>query len=86
MGNRKRNFGQKLALLLAVGSLVLIPATLGLFVWLLTERGIGDYWVPSALATLIFLGGCAFVLYVISRPKPPLPVESSAVNRSPGAT
>jgi hypothetical protein len=56
--------------------LLALPA-FGLFIWLWVERGLADSWVPSALASVGFLGACAIVLYVISRPQPPLPPEDA---------
>lgn len=78
MSELKRHIGQKVALATSVFCALLALPAFGLFVWLWSERGLGDTWVPSALATVGFLGACAVVLYVISRPQPPLPVETSA--------
>jgi len=71
----KRHVGQKVALATSVFCALLALPAFGLFVWLWMERGLADSWVPSALATVAFLGACAVVLYVISRPQPPLPAE-----------
>jgi hypothetical protein len=70
----KRHIGQKVALATAAFCALLTLPAFGLFIWLLTARGPADSWVPSALATVAFLGACAGVLYVMSRPQPPLPV------------
>jgi hypothetical protein len=43
------------------------------------ERGLADSWVPSALASVAFLGACAGVLYVMSPPQPPLPEDTPTV-------
>jgi hypothetical protein len=40
----------------------------------------GDTWTPSALTTVFFLVFCAVVLYVTSRPQPPLPPLDPAVD------
>jgi hypothetical protein len=71
----KRHIGQKVALVTAVFCALLALPAFGLFIWLWMERGPADSWVPSALATVAFLGACTVVLYVISRPQPPLPAE-----------
>jgi hypothetical protein len=42
------------------------------------EKGMNDTWTPSALTTVFFLLFCAVVLYVVSRPQPPLPPPDSA--------
>lgn len=75
MSDLKRHVGQKVALATSVFCALLALPAFGLFVWLWMERGLADSWVPSALATVAFLGACAVVLYVISRPQPPLPAE-----------
>ncbi len=73
----KRHIGQKVALATAVFCALLTLPALGLFFWLWKERGLADAWVPSALATVAFLGFCTIVLYVTSRPQPPLPEEDT---------
>jgi len=77
----KRHIGQQVALATAVFCALLMLPTAGFFVWLWRERGLADIWTPSALAGVAFLGCCAGVLYVMSRPQPPLPVEDVAVDR-----
>lgn len=77
MNNLKRHIGQKVALATAVICALLALPVLGVFFWLWRERGLADAWVPSALASVAFLGACAGVLYVMSRPQPPLPPESA---------
>lgn len=77
MNDLKRHFGQKVALAAAAICAVLTVPAFGLFVWLWMERGPGDSWVPSALTTVAFFGFCAVVLYVISRPQPPLPQDEA---------
>lgn len=80
MSELKRHIGQKVALATAVFCAALALPAFGLFVWLWMERGLGDTWVPSALATVGFLGACATVLYVTSRPQPPLPAQDEPVD------
>lgn len=75
MNNLKRHIGQKVALATAAFCALLAIPVLGVFFWLWRERGLADTWVPSALASVAFLAACAVVLYVISRPQPPLPPE-----------
>ena len=75
MNNLKRHIGQKVALAGAVFCALLALPVFGLFIWLLIERGMVDTWTPSALTTVFFLGFCAVVLYVTSRPQPPLPQD-----------
>jgi hypothetical protein len=69
----KRHIGQKVALATAAFCALLALPAFCLFIWLWMERGLADSWVPSALASVAFLGACAGVLYVMSRPQPPLP-------------
>lgn len=73
MSELKRHIGQKVALATSIFCALLALPAFGLFIWLWMERGLADSWVPSALATVAFLVACAVVLYVISRPQPPLP-------------
>ena len=75
MSNLKRHIGQTIALVTAAFCALLALPAFGLFVWLWMERGLADSWVPSALASVAFLGACTVVLYVISRPQPPLPAN-----------
>lgn len=77
MSDLKRHIGQKVALVTAIFCALLALPAFGIFIWLWVERGLGDTWVPSALASVAFLGACAAVLYVTSRPQPPLPTEGS---------
>jgi hypothetical protein len=76
----KRHIGQKIALISAGFCALLMLPTLGLFFWLWQSRGLADNWTPSALAGVAFLGFCTGVLYVISRPQPPLPDGDVAVD------
>ena len=76
----KRHIGQKVALATAGFCALLALPAFGLFVWLWIERGLADTWVPSALSAVAFLGACAGVLYTMSRPQPPLPEPSVAVD------
>ena len=69
-----------MALVSAVICTVMMLPVFGLFVWLWNEKGLNDTWTPSALTTGFFFGFCAIVLYVVSRPKPPLPPEDAVVN------
>ena len=73
----KRHIGQQVALGTAAFCALLALPAFGLFIWLWIERGLADTWVPSALAAVAFLGTCAGVLYVMSRPQPPLPLDDS---------
>ncbi len=77
----KRHIGQQVAFATAVFCALLALPAFGVFLWLLRTRGLADTWTPSALATVAFLGACAVVLYVISRPQPPLPEETVTVDR-----
>lgn len=77
MSELKRHIGQKVALATAAFCALLALPALGLFIWLWMERGLADSWVPSALASVGFLGACTVVLYVISRPQPPLPTDEA---------
>lgn len=77
MSELKRHIGQKVALATSIFCALLALPAFGLFIWLWMERGLADSWVPSALATVAFLGACAVVLYVTSRPQPPLPAEDA---------
>lgn len=72
MSDLKRHIGQKVALATAVFCTLLTVPMFGLFIWLWMGRGLADRWVPSALATIGFLGACAVVLYVMSWPQPPV--------------
>jgi predicted neutral ceramidase superfamily lipid hydrolase len=80
VSNLKRHIGQKVALAAAAFCALLALPVFGLFVWLFVERGMGDTWTPSALTTVFFLVFCAVVLYVTSRPQPPLPPLNPAVD------
>jgi len=77
----KRHIGQQVALATAAFCALLALPAFGLFLWLWRERGLNDTWTPSALASVAFLGACAIVLYVMSRPRPALPDEPVAVDR-----
>ena len=76
----KRHIGQQVALATAAFCALLALPAFGLFLWLWKERGLSDTWTPSALASVAFLGACAVVLYVMSRPQPPLPEAPAAVD------
>ena len=78
MIDRKRHFGHKAALLASVFSGLLTVPAFAVFLWLWRERGPVDAWVPSALASVVFLAACAVVLYVMSRPR------SSAIDEAAG--
>ena len=71
----KRHIGQQVALATAAFCALLALPAFGLFIWLWIERGLADTWVPSALAAVAFLCACAGVLYVMSRPQPPLTLD-----------
>jgi len=47
----------------------------------LARRSLAGNWTPSALAGVAFPACCAGVLYVMSRPQPPLLAEDAAVDR-----
>jgi hypothetical protein len=79
----KRHIGQQVALATAAFCALLMLPALGIFIWIWKERGLADTWTPSALAAVAFLGACAGVLYVMSRPQPPLP-ESAAEREDAG--
>jgi hypothetical protein len=74
----KRHIGQQIALATAIFCALLALPVVGLFVWLLQTRGLADSWTPSALAGVAFLLCCAGVLYVMSRPQPPLPEHENS--------
>jgi hypothetical protein len=75
--NMKRHIGQQVALATAAFCALLALPAFGLFLWLWKERGLNDTWTPSALASVAFLGACAVVLYVMSRPRPALPADGA---------
>lgn len=73
-----RNFGQRVALFSGIVCAALaLPASAG-FIWVWRERGGADPWVPSMAAIVFFLLSCAVVLYVMSRPRPPLSPHDDA--------
>lgn len=78
MSNLKRHIGQKVAFVSSIFCIVLALPVFGIFLWLWNEKGINDTWTPSALTTVFFLLFCAIVLYVVSRPQPPLPPQDAA--------
>lgn len=78
MSNLKRHIGQKAAFVSSIFCIVLALPVFGIFLWLWNEKGINDTWTPSALTTVFFLLFCAIVLYVVSRPQPPLPPQDAA--------
>jgi len=78
VSNLKRHIGQKIAFAASVICVVLSVPLFGTFIWLLNEKGMDDTWTPSALTTVFFLLFCAVVLYVVSRPQPPLPPPDAA--------
>lgn len=77
MSNLKRHIGQKVAFVSSIFCIVLALPVFGIFLWLWNEKGINDTWTPSALTTVFFLLFCAVVLYVVSRPQPPLPPQDA---------
>lgn len=80
MSDLKRHIGQKIALAAAVFCTLMALPTFAGFIWLWQTRGMNDTWTPSALTTVFFFLFCAVVLYVLSRPQPPLPVENVTVD------
>jgi hypothetical protein len=74
----KRHIGQQVALATAAFCALLTLPAFAVFLWLWKERGLADTWTPSALASVAFLGACTVVLYVMSRPQPPLPQDGAA--------
>ncbi len=78
MSNLKRHIGQKIAFAASVICVAISVPLFGTFIWLLNEKGMDDTWTPSALTTVFFLLFCAVVLYVVSRPQPPLPPPDAA--------
>ncbi|MCL2346144.1 MAG: hypothetical protein FWC58_09885 [Desulfobulbus sp.] len=73
---KPRHSGQKISLILAFVSGLLVLPALGIFVWLWLTRGALDTWTPSLLAIVAFLICCAGVLYAMSVPQPVLPPEA----------
>lgn len=84
MSKLQRNIGQKISLAAAIFCAFLSLPVFVAFVWLFRERGMQDTWTPSALTSVFFFLFCAVVLYVMSRPKPPLP-EDNATTIEPTA-
>lgn len=76
----ERNVGQKFALFAAIFCAIFSLPVFASFVWLLNARGMQDTWTPSALTTGFFFLFCAIVLYVMSRPNPPLSEINAAVD------
>jgi hypothetical protein len=75
-----RHIGQKVALVSAIFcAAMILPALIGFF-WVWAEYGLADPLTPSLLATIAFFACCAGVLYVTSRPQPPLPQEEVATS------
>jgi polyferredoxin len=75
----QRNIGQKISLVAAIFCAFLSLPVFAGFIWLWRERGMQDTWTPSALTTTFFFLFCSVVLYVMSRPKPHLPLQDDAV-------
>jgi hypothetical protein len=67
-----RSMGKKIALGFALACLLLMAASLVLFVYLVFDKGMQHVLTASALATTLFLASCATVLFFMS--KPPLHV------------
>ena len=76
--NKPRNIGQKIALASAAFCAFMMLPTLAVFVWVWRTYGLGDTWTPSLLSVVAFFACCAGVLYVISRPQPPLPTSTES--------
>jgi hypothetical protein len=63
-----------MAMVSALGAAIMVPAA----AWLIQSRGVGDVFSASAMAGVAFLASCAVVLYVMSRPQPPLPQDHAS--------
>lgn len=63
-----RSTGKKIAFGLCVASFVSAAASLPIFIYMLTARGIGDVASASFLAITLFFLSCGVVLYLISKP------------------
>ncbi len=73
-----RHIGQKVAFASAIFCAAMtLPALLAFF-WVWFEYGLADTWTPSLLACIAFFACCAGVLYVVSKPQPPLPQDEPA--------
>lgn len=70
----QRNFGKKLALVCAGGSLTCGFLTFGATLWYWKTGG-PQIITGSLGATTFFFISAAIVLYEMSRPQPPLPAE-----------
>lgn len=73
----RRHLGQQISFVMAIvsalGAALMIPVA----AWLILNRGAGDVFSASAMAGVAFLASCAVVLWVMSRPQPPLPEEQA---------
>lgn len=63
-----RSTGKKIAFGFAIACLFGMAASLMLFVYFLNSKGINDVLTASAMATIVFFGSCAVVLYFMSKP------------------
>jgi hypothetical protein len=71
----RRHFGQQISFVMAIVSALGAVVMLGVAAWLILTRGAADVLSASAMAGVAFLASCAVVLYVMSRPRPPLPPQ-----------
>jgi hypothetical protein len=71
----QRHLGQRISLVMAIVSALGAALMVGVAAWLIHARGAADVLAASAMAGVAFLASCAVVLYVMSRPQPPLPPQ-----------
>jgi len=63
-----RSTSKKIALGFAIACLICTAASLAAFIYFLVGKGVQDVLSASAMATTLFFGSCATVLYFISKP------------------
>lgn len=63
-----RSTGKKIALGFAVACLPFVAASFAAFVYLALDKGMQHVLTASALATTLFFGSCATVLFFMSKP------------------
>jgi CHASE2 domain-containing sensor protein len=74
----RRHLGQQISFVMAIVSGLGAAIMVAVAAWLVLSRGAGDVFSASALAGVAFLASCAVVLWVMSRPQPPLPKDHGA--------